>query len=108
MKRKNFLIKFLNSIDSNEENLKDMRELLSISDNSNDKDLLNDLKSEFIKIEKNLTKLYLETLLTGKADSNNSLVEIHSGAGGGESHGLIVPPHIKCSRSCSSLQPRIH
>ena len=64
--------------------------MLTISDNSNDKDLLNDLKSEFIKIEKNLTKLYLETLLTGKAHSNNSLVEIHSGAGGVESQDWVA------------------
>ena len=90
MKRKNFLINFLSSIDNNEENFKDTRELLTISDNSNDKDLLNDLKSEFITIEKNLTKLYLETLLTGKADSNNSLVEIHSGAGGVESQDWVA------------------
>ena len=34
---------------------------------------------------KNLSKLYLETLMSGKADSNNSLIEIHSGAGGVES-----------------------
>ena len=79
----------MNSIDTNEENFKDTRELLTISDNSNDKDLLNDLKSELIKL-KNLTKLYLETLLTGKADSNNSLVEIHSGAGGVESQDWVA------------------
>ena len=72
MKRKNFLMNFLRSIDNNEENFKDTRELLTISDNSNDKNLLNDLNSELIAIEKNLTKLYLETLLTGKADSHNS------------------------------------
>ena len=54
MKRKNFLINFLSSIENNEESFKDTRELLIISDNSNDKELLNDLKSEFISIEKNL------------------------------------------------------
>ena len=102
MKRKNFLINFLNSIDNNEENLKDTRELLSISDNSNDKDLLNDLKSEFITIEKNLTKLYLETLLTGKADSNNSLVEIHSGAGGVESQDWVAILFRMYIRWCDS------
>ena len=102
MKRKNFLIKFLTSIDTNEENFKDTRELLTISDNSNDKDLLNDLKSEFIKIEKNLTKLYLETLLTGKADSNNSLVEIHSGAGGVESQDWVAILFRMYNRWCDS------
>ena len=102
MKRKNFLINFLSSIDDNEENFKDTRELLTISDNSNDKDLLNDLKSEFIKIEKNLTKLYLETLLTGKADSNNSLVEIHSGAGGVESQDWVAILFRMYKRWCDS------
>ena len=102
MKRKNFLINFLSSIDNNEENFKDTRELLSISDNSNDKDLLNDLKSEFITIEKNLTKLYLETLLTGKADSNNSLVEIHSGAGGVESQDWVAILFRMYNRWCDS------
>ena len=102
MKRKNFLINFLSSIDNNEENFKDTRELLTISDNSNDKDLLNDLKSEFITIEKNLTKLYLETLLTGKADSNNSLVEIHSGAGGVESQDWVAILFRMYKRWCDS------
>ena len=102
MKRKNFLINFLSSIDDNEENFKDTRELLTISDNSNDKDLLNDLKSEFITIEKNLTKLYLETLLTGKADSNNSLVEIHSGAGGIESQDWVAILFRMYNRWCDS------
>ena len=102
MKRKNFLINFLSSIDTNEENFKDTRDLLTISDNSNDKDLLNDLKSEFITIEKNLTKLYLETLLTGKADSNNSLVEIHSGAGGVESQDWVAILFRMYKRWCDS------
>ena len=34
MKRKNFLVNFLSSIDNNEENFKDTRELLTISDNA--------------------------------------------------------------------------
>ena len=102
MKRKNFLINFLDSIDNNEHNFKDIRELLSISHNSNDKNLLNDLKNELITIEKNLTKLHLETLLTGKADSNNSLVEIHSGAGGVESQDWVAILFRMYSRWCDS------
>ena len=102
MKKKNFLINFLSSIDNNEESFKDTRELLTISNNSNDKELLNDLKCEFIRIEKNLTKLYLETLLTGKADSNNSLVEIHSGAGGVESQDWVAILFRMYNRWCDS------
>ncbi len=102
MKRKNFLINFLTSIQNNEENFNDTKELLTISDNSNDKKLLNDLNLELVAIEKNLTKLYLETLLTGKADSNNSLVEIHSGAGGVESQDWVAILFRMYTRWCDS------
>ena len=102
MKRKNFLINFLSSIDNNEKNFKDTKELLTISDVGNDANLLDDLNSELKTIENNLTKLYLETLLTGKADSNNSLVEIHSGAGGVESQDWVAILFRMYTRWCDS------
>ncbi len=90
MKRKNYLENFINSIEDNSKNFEDTRELLSISEQGNDKNLVSDLNIELKSIEKNLSKLYLETLMTGKADSNNALVEIHSGAGGVESQDWVA------------------
>ena len=57
---------------------------------SSDQNLINDLTKELQKIEINLSKLYLETLMSGKADTNNSLIEINSGAGGVESQDWVA------------------
>ena len=54
------------------------------------KTLINDLTKELQKIEVSLSKLYLETLMSGKADTNNSLIEINSGAGGVESQDWVA------------------
>lgn len=90
MKRKNFLVTFIDSVENNFRNFEDTKELLSMSQQGNDENLISDLNNELNSIEENLSKLYLETLLTGKADSNNSLLEIHSGAGGVESQDWVA------------------
>ena len=90
MKRKNYLVNFIESIENNSTNFEDTRELLTLSEKSNDKNLVGELNLELKNIEKNLNKLYLETLMIGKADSNNALVEINSGAGGIESQDWVA------------------
>ncbi len=90
MKRKNFLVTFIDSVENNFRNFEDTKELLSMSQQGHDENLISDLNNELNSIEENLSKLYLETLLTGKADSNNSLLEIHSGAGGVESQDWVA------------------
>ena len=90
MKRKNYLVNFIESIENNSTNFEDTRELLTLSEKSNDENLVGELNLELKNIEKNLNKLYLETLMIGKADSNNALVEINSGAGGIESQDWVA------------------
>ena len=50
-----------------------------------DEELARDVTKNYKKQEKNLEKLELETLFSGKYDSNNAIVTIHPGAGGTES-----------------------
>ena len=102
LKKKNYLVKFVELINTNKENFEDTLELLVISDKEGDKSLFDDLKKELLKIEKNLSDLYLETLMSGKADSNNSLIEIHSGAGGVESQDWVAMLLRMYSRWCDS------
>ncbi len=90
MKRKNYLVNFIDSIENNSKNFEDTKELLTLSEQSNDENLIAELNFELKNIEKNLNKLYLETLMIGKADSNNALVEINSGAGGIESQDWVA------------------
>ena len=51
--------------------------------------LFRELEDEFNLIKKRVSLLYLETLMSGKADNKNVLLEIHSGAGGVESQDWV-------------------
>jgi len=50
-----------------------------------DEDLANDIISNVKIFESNLEKFELQTLLSGKYDSNNAILTLHPGAGGTES-----------------------
>ncbi len=63
-------------------NLQELTELVKLEpDEEISKDILKNTK----KIEKQLEKFKLATLLSGKYDNNNAIVTIHPGAGGTES-----------------------
>ncbi len=58
-------------------NLEEMNELLLLEDDETlSKELLNSSK----KIDKDMEKLELATLLSGKYDSNNAIITLHPGA----------------------------
>ena len=63
----------------------DIGEFLSICEIENDENLLSDVDNELKTLEKEVNKLYLETLLNKPYDHSNAIMKIHSGAGGTES-----------------------
>ena len=69
-----------------EKELADLMELneLALLENAHDmiKDILNSTKT----LEKEIEKLEIATLLSGKYDKNNAIITLHPGAGGTESH----------------------
>ena len=69
-------------IENEASNLYELSELVTIEYDENlAKDIIKNIKS----LQKNIEKLELETLLSGKYDKNNAIVTIHPGAGGTES-----------------------
>ena len=54
-------------------------------ENTDDESLFESVKQELLEHEKEVEKVYLQTLLKGKYDSLNAIMTIHSGAGGTES-----------------------
>ena len=71
-----------NKIKTEISDLKDLSELAILeSDEEVAKEIIKNTK----KVENALEKLQLQTLLSGKYDSNNAIVTIHPGAGGTES-----------------------
>ena len=68
-----------------EKEITNLLELSELVNQEYDQDIANDIIKNTKKEQKNLEKLELETLLSGKYDCNNSIVTIHPGAGGTES-----------------------
>ncbi len=65
-------------------NEKDIEELLEIT-NENDRDMIDSLSASIDETIKLVKKLQTKVLFGDKFDTNNAIVEIHSGAGGTES-----------------------
>ena len=79
--RKNKIIKY-EEIEKDINNTLELTELVEVEqDESIEKEIIADTK----KIEKELEKFELQTLLSGKYDSNNAILTLHPGAGGTES-----------------------
>ena len=89
LKKKNYLSNFMKSLNDLEQNFFDTLELIEITDESNNLKFFRELESELKLIKTKISGLYLETLMSGKADNKNALVEIHSGAGGVESQDWV-------------------
>ena len=58
---------------------------MALMEETDDEKVLEFVNSQILKLEKDVEKLYVQTLLNGKYDGNNAIVKIHSGAGGTES-----------------------
>ena len=71
-----------NMIKQETENLLELIELVQLE---NDTEIINDIIQNTLKMEKEVEKFELETLLCGKYDNNNAIITIHPGAGGTES-----------------------
>ena len=65
--------------------LKNLRELTELVNIEADEEISKEIIKGTGKAEKDLEKFEIETLLSGKYDSNNAIVTIHPGAGGTES-----------------------
>ena len=68
-----------------QEELKNLIELSNLLKTEFDEEIAKDILKNTKTIEKEIEKLELNTLLTGKYDANNAIVSIHPGAGGTES-----------------------
>ena len=64
------------------ENLEELVELIKLEP---DEELEKEISIDVKKLQKNVEKLELSSLLSGKYDANNAIVTIHPGAGGTES-----------------------
>ena len=62
----------------------DMVTLVSLGNEMEDLSVLDEVKTGFEALNKNLSDMRLETLLSGQYDKNNAIMTLHPGAGGTE------------------------
>ncbi len=59
--------------------------LIELAIESNDESIIPEIKQQYKMISKNIDRMEIQNLLSGKHDMNNAIVTIHPGAGGTES-----------------------
>lgn len=75
----------LSSYNNISRNIIDAELLITLIEEANDETYVSEIENTLSQIEQELETLKLQTLLTGKYDSNNAIITLHSGAGGTES-----------------------
>ena len=68
-----------------EQETENLIELTELANLDNDEDVAKDIIKSTAKLENEVEKLELQTLLSGKYDKNNAILTLHPGAGGTES-----------------------
>ena len=68
-----------------EQETENLIELTELANLDNDEDVAKDIIKSTVKLENEVEKLELQTLLSGKYDKNNAILTLHPGAGGTES-----------------------
>lgn len=81
------------------ENIIEMNELLK---SEADDEMLKEVIKSTEKMEKEIEKLEITTLLSGKYDSNNAIITIHPGAGGTEAQDWAEMLYRMYARWCNS------
>ncbi len=83
------LQKKIYNYESLESELKNLIEMNTLLELENDEELLKELLSHSIKLEKDISNLEIQTLFSGKYDNNNAIITLHPGAGGTESQDWV-------------------
>lgn len=83
MKELKFLKGCLEPFEGNIVKLKDLKELADLAEDDND--LLKQIETDLLNIEKEVEALEIKSLLSGPFDQNNAILSINAGAGGTES-----------------------
>ncbi|MGA0372933.1 MAG: PCRF domain-containing protein, partial [Paracoccaceae bacterium] len=71
--------------DGIEQDLKDTIDLIELGELEDDEEVVKDAEQSLQLLAKKAAEKELEALLNGEADSNDTFLEVHSGAGGTES-----------------------
>ena len=84
LSERNYLETSIQSISSQEKELKDTADLIELAEAENDETVLSEAQHALEALHAQVQKSELEALLSGEADHNDTFLERHAGAGGTE------------------------
>ncbi len=84
-KEKNRLSRIIEKFEEAKRAVEDASELFELATQENDEETLNSLFEESNELNEKVSKIEIETMLSGENDDKNAIVSIHPGAGGTES-----------------------
>ncbi len=84
LKKINYLKDVTSGVISVKKMVNDDLDILALLEEEHDNDLYDSIVSDVGNLDKKISELELEVLLSGEYDHNNCILEIHSGAGGTE------------------------
>ena len=85
MRERQFLDTAIGAVNRLNQSLQDNIELIAMGEEEKDAEIVKEAEAAIREIKSEADKRQIETLLSGEADSNDTYVEVHSGAGGTES-----------------------
>ena len=85
MRERQLLVDAIDGVKQLETELSDNIELIELGEMEEDEDVIQDAEAAIIALQATAAEKELEALLNGEADSNDTFLEINSGAGGTES-----------------------
>lgn len=85
MRERQHLETSITGIRALEQGLRDNADLIEMGEEEGDADVVSEAEDAIRAIKADVDKRQIETLLSGEADSNDTYIEVHSGAGGTES-----------------------
>ncbi|MDR0697584.1 MAG: peptide chain release factor 2 [Christensenellaceae bacterium] len=80
----------------------ELRELLDLTGDANDDSLVSEITIDLQNLSNSAHDLFLETLFTGKYDSLNAILSLHSGAGGTEAQDWVDMLYRMYVRFCEN------
>lgn len=75
----------INAVRAIERDVSDNVELIELGEMEDDQSVIEEAEASLVAIRKDAARRQVEALLSGEADSNDTYVEVHAGAGGTES-----------------------
>ncbi|ENN93650.1 peptide chain release factor 2 [Bartonella bovis m02] len=85
MRERQCLEDLINGIQLFTQTLEECIELIAMGEEESDEEIITDAENTIRKLKSEIDKRQIDLLLSGEADSNDTYLEIHAGAGGTES-----------------------